>query len=223
MKEQAVVPKQALSLLSVVSLNADFNAIPSEIMQDLIDNPQQTGMQFTAWLKNRGRLILPGPRILQIDRARTFNPTEFIGANWSIWRGPVDGDGLEGDEDQDLNALALSEIDLNNITFDCLEKDERVVKGEEKLLRLKAKPSIRCDGTIFQAIWENKELIPESWKEKVNGKTRFIYFDGTILRDPDGFRCVLYLYFRDGAWDWYYLWLDDEWDSGNPSAVLASN
>jgi len=75
---------------------------------------------------------------------------------------------------------------------------------------------------LFQALWENQEMIPESWKEKVNSNTRFIYFDGTILRNPNGNRCVLYLFFKDGAWYWNYYWLDYEWFAFNPSAVLAS-
>jgi len=65
-------------------------------------------------------------------------------------------------------------------------------------------------------------LIPEAWKQKIDGNTTFIFFDGTILRNPDGRRCVLGLYWDGGRWDWRYYWLGRGWDVGSPSAVLAS-
>ena len=43
----------------------------------------------------------------------------------------------------------------------------------------------------------------------------------TILRSPDGNRCVLYLYWNDGKWNWNYNWLDNDWNANTPSAVLA--
>lgn len=44
----------------------------------------------------------------------------------------------------------------------------------------------------------------------------------TILRNPNGNRYVLYLYFNDGRWNWNYNWLDNDWNAQNPSAVLAT-
>jgi len=204
-------------------LTTDFASVDPRVLQKLVEDPTGTARKFTAWLKNGGNLLLPGPRILKVDRTRIFNPTEFIGAGWTIWRGPSDGNGLEGDEDQDRNALALSELDLNAVTFDdCIEDGEKVVKGEEKLLRLKAKSSIRrLDALTFHTIWENPELIPEHWKEQTDGNTTYRYFDGTVLRNPFGSRCVLCLYFWGGGWRWSYGWLGSGWYSFSPSAVLA--
>ena len=45
----------------------------------------------------------------------------------------------------------------------------------------------------------------------------------TLLRNPNGNRHVLYLYRSDdGSWNWNYNWLDNDWNAGNPSAVLAT-
>ena len=41
----------------------------------------------------------------------------------------------------------------------------------------------------------------------------------TILRNPNGNRYVLYLYWNDGKWRWNYNWLDNDWNDYNPSAV----
>ena len=81
---------------------------------------------------------------------------------------------------------------------------------------------VRLDAAVFLTLWRNLHLIPEQWKEKVNGNTRFIFFDGTVLRDPNGIRCVLYLYWVDGKWRWDYGWLDAVWGASALSAVLAS-
>lgn len=219
-----VIAKQGVQLCTSLMLTADFASVDPKVLQQLVEDPTGTARKFTSWLKNGGELLLPGPRIIQIDRVRTFDPAKFVNKGLTIWRGPVDGEGLKGDEDQDLRALALTEIDLNAVQFDtCLEEGEGLVSGEEKLLRLKAKSSIRLDAGAFQAIWENREMIPDSWKVDATGNTRYIYFDGTVLRSPSGLRYVLYLYFEDGEWYWDYDWLSDGRSSGNPSAVLASN
>lgn len=44
-----------------------------------------------------------------------------------------------------------------------------------------------------------------------------------ILRNSDGNRYVLYLYWNDGAWNWNVNWLDNDWNDNNPSAVLATH
>ena len=105
-----------------------------------------------------------------------------------------------------------------------LRDKETSVKGEEKLRRLKEGGDIRLDAKIFQTLWENQALIPERWKEKTNGNTTFIYFDGTVLQNSRGNRYVLYLYWLADYehWNWNVNWLDHDWNVNNPSAVLAS-
>ncbi|MEK7211397.1 MAG: hypothetical protein AAB731_02085 [Patescibacteria group bacterium] len=91
------------------------------------------------------------------------------------------------------------------------------MQGEEKIRRLKADGHIRLDAGIFQALWENKNLIPESWKGKC------VCFDGTVLRDPDGIRFVPCLGWNGGEWCWSCRWLGGGWDADDPSAVLAKS
>ena len=160
--------------------------------------------------------------ILRINRSTPFNPAKFLGEGWSIWRGPADGDGLSGNEEQDERSLALTEVDLSKVRFEtCLHDGESSITGEEKLKRLKETGHIRLDAKVFQTLWENKDKIPESWKEKIDGNIRYIFFDGTTLRSPDGDRRVLSLYWSDGGWRWLCFWLSLDWRALNPSAVLA--
>lgn len=158
-----------------------------------------------------GQFNFGAPSGIPIDRSKPFNPAKFIGKGWTI-------------EKEDERSLKLTELDLVKVQFvTMLKGNESSITCEEKLTRLKNSDYIRLDAKIFQTLWENKSLIPESWKDKVNGNTRYIFFDGTELRGPDGDRCVLYLYWYDGEWLWYYRWLDDDWSANTPSAVLASN
>lgn len=176
--------------------------------------------QITAegWTKNQESLkknlseclVPPSTGIIKIDRSSPFNPAKFIRKGWKI-------------EEQDERSLALSEVDLTKFLFeDMLKSGESSIQGEEKLGRLKQVGQIRLDAKIFQTLWENQHLIPASWKEKISGNTCRIFFDGSILRHSNGLRYVLYLYWNDGEWNWNYRWLNDRWNTNNPSVVLAS-
>ena len=148
--------------------------------------------------------------MIKIDRTEPFNLAQFM----------VQGSSIE---EQDERALVITEVDLSKIRLETtLKPGETPVIGKERLKRLKKAGHIRLDAKVFQTLWENQSLIPEKWKEKTNGNTTYIFFDGTVLRDPHGHRCALYLFWHGGMWRWYCNWLDRGFDAGRPSAVLAS-
>lgn len=208
---KAIAIGQSLNLFSVFANNADWDNLDSDTIQKIINDPRQAGQQFTAFLRNGGKVIVGEPKVVAINRNR-FNPKKFIGDGWSILN-----------DETDARSIALTELDLTKVQHLTMLKDgETYVKGEEKLKRLKASGLVRLDADIFLTLWENQHLIPESWKEKVNGNTRYIYFDGTVLRRSDGHRYVLSLYWNDGRWSWLVRWLDNDWYGSHPSAVLAS-
>ena len=204
---------QSHAVVQALANNVDWPSLNSDVLQGIIKNPKDAGRQFTQFLKNGGRVIVGKPTIIPIDRTVSFNPAEFIGKGWSI-------------AEEESLALALAEINLDEVCFESmlmLKEGETSVKGETKLERLKVAGHVRLDAKIFQTLWEeNQRLIPEGWKEKIDGKIRYIFFDGTILLSPDGSRYVLCLYWDGGRWYWRYIWLDGGWDADRPSAVLAS-
>lgn len=132
-----------------------------------------------------------------------FTPT-FIGPNWTIH------------SDNGIKELNLSEITLETT----LKPGETYITGEENIKRLKNKP---LGAAAFKYFWENQDKIPESWKEKINGYTQWVHFDGTILQDSSGSRYVLYLCWYDGAWLWNIYWLGGGVDAYDPSAVLGKS
>lgn len=68
----------------------------------------------------------------------------------------------------------------------------------------------------------NTGIIPESWKLDEQGRTRYIYFWGTIYRGSDGVACVRFLCWDDVRWHWGFLWLDSGFGDRCVAAFLAS-
>lgn len=190
-----------------------FVGLLEQLIRNLLGKDAETwGNELKKFLRKEPCWVIElKSMILKIDRSKAFDPVKFIGAGWKI-------------EEQDEHSLAITELDLSQVKFvDMLNPGETVVNGEEKQKRLAKAGHIRLDAKIFQTLWENKALIPESWKKDANGNIRYVYFDGTILRFPDGSRSVLCLYWRDGGWSWGYDWLGRDWRASRPSAVLASS
>ena len=191
----------------LVALCPDFLGMVKDLLERLSGESRQTWLaELKRFLRKEACWL---PNILHLDRSKPFDPATFVGKSWSI-------------AEEDESSLKLTEIDLTRVRLESmLEEGETSVQGEKKLERLKAAKHIRLDAKVFLTLWENQNLIPESWKEKTNGNTTFIYFDGTVLRDSDGRRYILCLCWLDGRWRWDYYWLDYGWYADNPSAVLA--
>lgn len=230
---------QAFRLLEIVrekdpSLDQLQRVYSSGLLGDVLDANLD---EFTPEKRDMVRYLLglkslreAGPgwpvarNILPIYRSKPFNPAEFIGAGWTIWRGPADGNGLVGEEERDYRSSKLIQLDLSKVQLVTrLKGGEPSITGEERLKLLKADGRVRLDENAFKAFWENQALIPVRFKERVNGNIQFIFFDGVVLRGPHGHRCTLCLYFsHDGSWYWLYRWLGRARDARIPSAVLAS-
>ena len=122
---------------------------------------------------------------------------------------PKGYDDWKIDYDNGLKSFDLSDVILH---LEPAQK-ESYLNGEILAERLQDK----CLNAA--ALWyllDNPEKIPEDWKNK------YVYFWGTILRDPSGDRYVLYLCFSGGEWDWRCSWLGSGWNARSLSAGLAS-
>ena len=209
-------------------VNIDWDKVNGDRLQTEVISlkTDELGQRFTAFLNNGCQLIIGEPRIIRINPDLRFNPTEFIGAGWTVWKGPADGDGLKGEEDLDKRSLALTEIDLATAIFESgLKKGESSINGEEKLKRLQASANTQFGGNVFLALWQdyqqNKENSCLEWLWR-NRKISWMSFFGLVLRDPNGDRGVLCLYRVDDEWYWSYAWLGNFWSAGRLSAGLAS-
>ena len=78
---------QSQQIVATLVTNTAWEEIDFEgaRLQDLvIRNPKEAGRQFTAFLKNGGRIIVGEPRIILIDRSVPFDPVKFLGQGWTI-------------------------------------------------------------------------------------------------------------------------------------------
>jgi hypothetical protein len=204
--------EQAMSVMSTLMLNINWDELDGDILQrEVVEDPKGVGARATAFFKRGCRPIVVGQSSLAVNRSKLFNPAKFIGRGWRI-------------EEQDERSLTLSGVDILNIRLEStLRGDEASITGEENLNRLKASGLVYLDAAIFRFLWDHQYLIPESWKEKTNGSTTNIFFDGTVLLHPLGDRCVIYLYWYNDEWNWECHNLSDDRYPRYVSAVLASN
>lgn len=180
------------------------------LLPELIKDIDRVSEEFVKFLKNNGRVINGD---LKITTAQ-FDPVKLIGEGWTFWKGPKDGNGLEGEEERNKASLALATVDFANAEFviclSCRERDEHHdVDGEEKLKRLKELGLILYDSTVLMGLWQNYQECQDkadSVLEKLYQQKDVIYIDffADILRSPEGIRYVQYLY-RRGSGQWRYF------------------
>lgn len=184
----------------------------------------EVATRVAAFVNNGLSFVMKGPGVLVIDRTKSFDPAKFIGDGWTIWRGPKNRNGLEGEEEQDARSLELTEFDFAKALFTaCLTEGEARITGEEKLARHLAAGHIRLDARVGQALFEEKGHATLEWLYQTFGITWF-ELPGTTLRGADGLRYFLCLCRGDdGQWSWDYDWLGNGRDVKFPSAVLASS
>lgn len=100
------------------------------------------------------------------------------------------------------------------------QKDGKIIRGYE--LREELSGKLVLHPNIMDALFENQHLIPEDWKMDENGSVRFIFFWAVIFRNAVGALCVRCFFFGDGGWGRNARWLDNDWHSGSPAALIAS-
>ncbi|MDO8564835.1 MAG: hypothetical protein Q7R88_02465 [bacterium] len=214
-------PTRATRMLATLQNNVAVEEVPDTTAEWVFQHPVEAGKEFTLFLKNRAQVLIGKVETITIDRTSAFNPAEFIGKGWTIWKGPANGNGLEGEEEQDTRSLALTTLDVTRLRLETtLKEGEDSIVGEEKLARLqKMTDVIRPDAGIFLTFWKNQHLIPERFKAQTNGNTTYIFCDGTILRSPHGDRYVLCFCWRGDAWGWGCDGLGGVWFADGPSVV----
>jgi hypothetical protein len=158
--------------------------------------------------------------ILEIDR--TADVIEFTG--WS-------GAEIEN-KDTDKSSIELTEIDISKLKLDTSWLGgESILNGEKRLEALKKSGKIRLDAQILIALTKlpkeelnrKMEILAEANEISLEDlKKKYIFFDGTIIRDSGGNRGALCLGWDGSEWHWNYDSLDNDWNDSNPSLVLAS-
>ena len=212
-------------VIDMLATTVDLDSISNEDLNLIIQNGNEVAEEFTDFLKNIGRLIVEErglgsvtvnedinekkrQAVIRINRAELFDPVQFLRQA-----------GLEIEE-QDERSVMLEEIDPCAIALESMLRDETVISGEEHLKRLGQTGYIRLDAKVFQTLWENQRLIPKHWKGTTDAP-KYIFFDGTVLRNQLGRYVVCIYWAKDERWRWTYCRVNvGGWRAEDLSAVL---
>ncbi|HEY4525318.1 MAG TPA: hypothetical protein VJL39_03050 [Candidatus Paceibacterota bacterium] len=154
-----------------------------------------------------------------IKPVRPFNPVDIFGDGWTIWRGPADGKGLEGEEERDERSFTLTELDVGLVEPSVILRNrESYTTSAEQIARIKAEKAehVRLDPSFAVALRNEPEKYPDVWKGKA------IFWDGLVLRSPDGRQYALYSFWDDSRVELNYRRLGFSRDVDDLSALLAS-
>jgi hypothetical protein len=186
------------------------------------DEPKRIGGEFEKFAANGFRMVTNIIHLgkVVVDRTKPFGPA---GLGWTIWKGPADGDGLTGEEEQDAQALALTEIDITTLLFETAHlENEMGINGEEMLRRFRESGWILHDAVFGQALLDEPYRVTLEMLRITRGIKLFA-LPGTVLLNSSGSRCVLCLSWDRGVWDWHVRELDEYWGPRCRSAVSASS
>ncbi|KKP67182.1 MAG: hypothetical protein UR66_C0021G0003 [Candidatus Moranbacteria bacterium GW2011_GWE1_35_17] len=165
---------------------------------------------------------------LSVSCSGHFNLAEFPGKDWATWKGPIDGDGLLGEEYVDCRSFELTEIKVSSLIFEtCLDGEKQIygqIFGYDKFGELRKKQdTILLGGNVFLGLWRDYQINKKNsilellWHAK---KIGYLDFFGLVLRAPGG-RCgVLNLTRQEnGEWKRGWSWFTWVWASKSFSAV----
>jgi hypothetical protein len=187
--------------------------------------------------------ILHPEYILEIDRSFSIvddflkkPKTEGgLGIEWLGSKNPI----AESEERNE----GLTEIDLSKVRLDTgwfrdeLKDKDGYVFAVKRLEDLKKRDIICLDLFVFASLWKLLKGTEEQKKEfenkltiiaEANGtklddlKKKCLSFDGTIIRDMDGDRHMLSLYWKGSGWGWDIDSRRGSLGDRRPSLVLTS-
>lgn len=109
----------------------------------------------------------------------------FVPEGWKVVKHSRDGK-LEWDPEEIQLCLSSKQQDSSG----------GWITGNDLHEEFKGKPALNANVLDYLLEPENQHLIPEEWKDK------FVFFWGTVYRDNTGLRCVRYLRWNSGRWNW---------------------
>jgi len=191
---------QSLQVLATLAVNTDWDEIDFRelnLQDQIVRDPKGFGKQFTAFLKNGGYVE---NMILEVNRSKRYKPIPFFNTDYTVWKGPADGDGLHGKKEEDERSLALTKLDFRKIRFETgLGVGETEITGEDALRRLKGSGLVNnfilLDGFFINIFLDNERFITKKLEEQ---DFDCVAFPGTVYRDQHGNRRLYALSLRDG-------------------------
>jgi hypothetical protein len=188
----------AVGLAHKVCLAAEEQGYTPELLNTLAENPTL----FSQLLK----VQLGHAEVKLVEHVIDLDADPFVPNGWKVEKHDKGG-SFKWDAAQVQLFLSANRAEGTS------------VKGHALREQLAGKPTFNAN--LLDYLLKNPHLIPEAWKQDEQGRTRYIFFWGTIFRSSDGGLYVRCLYWFDGRWRWGSLWLGNEWDVQHPAALRA--
>ena len=207
-KENSLTREQTLKFMSRFARFIFWNWIGErEADRALAFSPEEFGRRITAHIVS-GLGVKRKDFKLKLEPF-SFEPARFFGKGHTFWRGPLDRNGLKGEERVSWSSCSLKEINFEDVNLVLCSEDEHVSRAE---LKPNKKRSIILGGTVFMALIKDyssrkAERSKILWKLYHQRGIRRIQFFGDIIRDPQGRANTLFMQINSsGLWQWGYEW-----------------
>lgn len=175
--------------LAIRVLNLNPELINGQALQGAINgcSVEEVERKLVVFINNGLDFFVKLPSHLSVDRTTPFDVRRHYQGYAEIWRGPKNGNGLLGQEEQNSRSLHLVEVDFARASF--TTTTDLCTSGEEMLTRDTLAGYILLDGKIGECLLDERGQVTLEWLYCTFGIT-CIAFPGTVLRMSDGTRQV---------------------------------
>lgn len=197
---------QAIAAVSAISTKIDWDQIPTETLQKLIeDKDRLLGPRMNRFIQNYGK-VTEGSTIYVDHNLPLQKVGAFGGRMGGIWH----------TIGEDVRARNWPEIKIENVVFvDVVKKADPSPNGLSILETLEKTEFVRLNVNDCYAFWECQDMFPEHWFKPYEGNTVRLFFLGTVLSSPAGNLCVPHLRFEDGSYKIGFTRMDTGWAPGD--------
>ena len=204
-KKNPVTRDSALALTGRIVNNIFWNCLEDgHVARALAFSQSALGARITAFIGSGLGIKRNDFRI----KTAPFDPTTFFGKGFTVWRGPLSGDGLKGKPRVSLASTALEEINFEDVRIILCSEDLHLYRTE---LKLHKKRSIILGSTVYAGLIkdyesrkkEHNKILTKLYHYKGIGR---IKFTGDVFRDPQGHAIILTMQLAAGGWQWSYEW-----------------
>lgn len=224
---QIVTKEQISQLVDRVALNTVWSKVSQQDAQYTIDLSASEFGQRMAYFFQAGmpdvRNLVQGPLIFTVEDC---DISSFLGDGFDYWRGIRASNGIKGMRDETDEAAKMVYCDARKIiSKSYYQDDDDNVDGETLIKRAELSENILLGIRHCYSLWREYKgnttmsILEYLYKEK---GIDFVYFSGTILRNPYGKRAIACLYRDCTAWNVDTRELVFQWHSNRPFAILKS-
>ena len=187
---------QALQLMSVLANNTDWSQFSPDSLQAIIDRPQESGNQFTAFLKNGARAIVSGTPFAVNSYPVTVDYSRSVEAGVAAGKYDWSSDDIIS-KNFPTNRTGVADLEIQLVHFNRATEFDDAIR---EIDRFGLRPA------------ELHELLSLGEKYPKVQREFPVVALGSVWRDPDGDRLVAFLCRFGSRRNLRLYWTGFRWD-----------